>query len=127
MHAHATRAVALAFLIAALLAVLLASRFLSLRSSRPVAVWGAGGYLALLHGIAIFGLATGTRFDTALAQMTLCTFPFSMSLFDTNRMQGFATPHDLAVNYVRYILYFGGLNAMLFAGFLVIVVPSRRR
>ncbi len=108
-----------------LVALFFVCRFLAARTPRPAVLWSGAAYLGLLHLICLYGLLTSTRFDTALAHLTLLTFPFSMSLEDTAYPQGFSTMAGLASNYVRYVVCFGSLNALLLAGFLSIVVRSR--
>ncbi len=125
MPAFDPRSYATAFLLVSLAWSLLLCRFLAARTPRPAVLWGAAGYWTLLHLICVYGMLGSQRFEGALAQLTLFTFPWSMSLADTLFLQGFATLPDLAANYVRYVLCFGGMNALLLAGLLVLVLPDR--
>ncbi len=119
------RGYAVAFLFTALGALWPLARLLVARTRRPSAVWAAVGYIALLHGICLYGLATSPLFSNALPQLSLFTFPFSALVGDTHMNEGFAALPDLAANYVRYVLCFGGLNAGLIAGFLLLVMPAQ--
>jgi hypothetical protein len=125
MPALHPRGYAVAFLLVALAALWPIARLLAVRTRRPAAVWAAAGYVAVLHGICLYGLTTSSLFGNALPQLTLFTFPFSALVGDTHMNEGFATLPDLAANYVRYVLCFGGLNAGLIAGFFLLVMPAR--
>lgn len=125
MPALHPRGYAVAFLLFSLAAFLPLARLLAVRIRRPAAAWSAAGYLMLLHAIFLYGLTTSSLFGNALPQLTLFTFPFSVLVGDTHMNEGFATLPDLAANYVRYVLCFGGLNAALIAGFFALVVPVR--
>ena len=110
-----------------LVVLLFACRLLTSRTPKPAVIWGAGGYLALLHVVSLYGLLTSTRFETALPTLTLLTFPFSASLGDTAFPQGFSTVAGLASNYVRYVVCFGSLDALLLVGLLSTVTRSRMK
>jgi hypothetical protein len=125
MPAFHPRGYAVAFLLVVLAALLPLAHLLVVRTRRPAAVWAAAGYLLLLHGICLYGLTTSSLFGNALPQLSLFTFPFSVLVGDTHMNEGFATLPDLAANYVRYVLCFGGLNAALIAGFFSLVLPAR--
>ena len=121
------RDLAMAFLVAILVLLLVLSPVLARYSRRPAVVLGPAIYFGVLHLIALIGLATSVRFETGLAQLTLFTFPFSIVLYQETALPGFASGHELADNYVRYIVHFGGWNALIFATFLALVVPPRVR
>jgi hypothetical protein len=123
MVALEPRDAAAAFLLVPMAAITLLCRFLAAHTRKPAVVWATGGYWGFLHLICLYGLLTSTRFDSGLAQLTLFTFPMSMFLDDTHIMQGFGSLVDLAGNYVRYVLCFGGLNALLLACFLALALP----
>ena len=119
------RSYAVAVLLIVIAATYAVCRILAAHVRKPAAAWAAGAYWAFLHFVCIYGLVTSTRFDTALAQLSLLTFPFSMFVGDTLLMQGFGTLPDLATNYVRYVVCFGGLNTLLIAAWLTLVAPRR--
>jgi hypothetical protein len=119
------RIYAIVLLLIAWAALLFVARLLALRSRRPAAVWAAAGYLSLLHGICLYGLITSYLFGNALPQLTLFTFPFSAIVGDTHMNEGFGSLPDLTANYVRYVLCFGGVDAMLIVGFFSLVLPER--
>jgi hypothetical protein len=124
--AIAPRGYAAAFLLVALLGILAVCRRLAVRSRRPAVVWGSGGYFAFLHLLSLVGMLTSTRFDAALAQLTLFTFPLSILVADGRVGAGFGTLPDIAINYMRYVVCLGGLNTVLFAGFLTLVLGPVR-
>jgi hypothetical protein len=118
MDASEPRFWAAAFLAIPLAAIPMNCRLLAARTQKSAPVWAAGGYLILLHLICLYGLLTSTRFGTAFAQLAICTFPGSALVTDTLTMRGFGSLGDLAINYVRFVCFCGGLNALLIAGCL---------
>jgi hypothetical protein len=122
MSAVQSREWAIPFLVALLGLSLLLCRYLAARTPRPAILWVAGAYWSLLHLIYLYGLLTPDRFAGALAPLTLCTFP--MSLGEGVFPQGFVTLADLAANYVRYVVCFGGMNTLLLAGLLALILPG---
>jgi len=118
MSAVEPRFWAAAFLTLPLAAIPISCRLLATRTQRPTPIWSAGCYLLLLHLICLYGLLTSTRFGTAFAQLTVWTFPGSALVTDTLDMQGFGSLSDLAINYLRFVCFCGGLNALLIAGCL---------
>lgn len=127
MASFEPRGYAAAFLLIALVLLSLLCRWLAARVRRPAAVWGAGAYLALVHLVCLAGLLTSSNFDSGLAPLTLLTFPFSITVANDHYLPGFDTLPALTSNYVRYVLYFGGLNTLLIGAFLLLVVPTRGR
>jgi hypothetical protein len=125
MSAPASHLWAAALLAVALPAILLLCRLLAARTPRPASIWGPGIYLIVLHLVYIYGLLAGRGFAGALPQLTLLTFPASANVGNPLIRQGFMTMLDLAANYVRYVLCFGGIDALLIAGFLAFAVPTR--
>lgn len=123
MNALEPRYVAAVFLAAVLLGICLLCLWLTHRSARPAVVWGSCGYWALLHVVALAGLLTSTQFETAIAPITLLTFPFSALVAENHWLPGFATLPGLAANYVRYVVWYGGLNTLLVWWFLAAVLP----
>jgi hypothetical protein len=119
------RIYAVVLLLIAWTALLLLARLLAVRSRWPTAVWAAAGYLSLLHAICLYGLLTSYLFGNALPQLTVFTFPFSIIVGDTHMNEGFGSLPDLTANYVRYVLCFGGLNALLIASFFSLVTSAR--
>ena len=122
---HQARAIGVIFLGSVLLLLLLLCAWRAPHSRRPAVVWGVGGYFSLLHVIGIYGLLTSTQFETAFATLTLATFPWCMAVANVLRMHSFGTLHNLGANYIRYILVFGGLNAVLIGVFFAFLVPAR--
>ena len=120
------REYAAVFLLVVLVLSLLLCRRLAARSSRPAMIWAPGGYWALLHLVGIYGLVSSTRFENGLAPLSLLTFPLSVAVSATIRMEGFARPADLAINYLRYFVCCGGLNVLLIAGFVVLLSTKVR-
>lgn len=108
-----------------LLAMFPLCRFLAARTPKPASIWGPGIYLILLHLVYLYGLLASRGFAGTLPQLTLLTFPASSNVGNPLIRQAFMTLPDLAANYVRYVLCFGGVDALLIAGFLALAVPGR--
>jgi hypothetical protein len=119
------RPLAAAFLLGALLLLWLVTRLLARHASKPAVLWCMAGYLGLIHLVALAGLLTGQLFADSFPQLTLLTFPFSLSVSTGPYIPGFATLRDLGTNYVRYISLFGTMNSLILGGFLAFVVPDR--
>ena len=104
--------------------------FLRARNSRhPVVLYTCGAYLALLHGVWLWGLAGAPMFASALGTLIVLTFPWSFSVTTNMTMAGFATLPDLLLNYARFVLGFGGLQCLLLTLFVweLKLAPRRRR
>ncbi len=108
-----------------LLALIAACRWASRRCRRPLLLWGVGGYYMLLLAVLVYGFTTGTRFETALGQLTLLTFPFSIATDHTLYQQGFGSLPEIAHNFVRYVLLYGGLDGAILSGFFWLVSAPR--
>ena len=111
------------FLLLALVAV---CRWLSPRCRRPGVLWGVAIYFMSLLAVCMYGFLTSTRFETALGQLTMLTFPFSILTDHTIEQEGFGTLGGIANNFVRYVLVYGGVNGFILTGFFWMVFPGRQ-
>ena len=105
--------------------LLLVCRWLSPRCRRPGVLWGVGIYFMSLLAVFIYGFATSTHFETALGQLTMLSFPFSILTDHTLEQEGFGTLGEIARNFVRYVLVYGGLDGLILTGFFWVVFPVR--
>ena len=116
--------VALAVGLLLLVAVILRARV----SRHPVILYTCGAYMALLHVVWIVGLLTSKLFESGFATLELLTFPWSMAVIFNMSMAGFGTVPDLLLNYLRFVLGFGGLQCLLLTLFVweLRLRPARR-
>jgi hypothetical protein len=115
-------ALAVGFLL--LLAILLRARV----SRHPVILYTCAAYMAVLHLVWITGLLTSKLFESGFATLELLTFPWSMAVIFNMSMAGFGTVPDLLLNYIRFVLGFGGLQCLLLTLFIweLRLRPARR-
>ena len=103
--------------------------FLRARVSRhPVILYTCAAYLAVLHAVWVVGLLTSRLFESGFATLELLTFPWSMAVITNMSMAGFGTLNDLLLNYVRFVLGFGGLQCLALTLFVweLQLKPKRR-
>ncbi len=74
--------------------------------------------MALLHTVWIRGLLSGDLFAAHLGTLFVLTFPWCMAVTNHMSMAGFGTLHNMLLNYARFVLGFGGLQALLLCLFL---------
>jgi len=99
--------------------VLVAAALLRARRSRyPALLYVCAGYMAVLHGVWIAGLLSSRYFESGYATLVLLTFPWNMMVLWNMTMAGFGTIHDLLLNYLRFVLGFGGLQCLLLTLFV---------
>ncbi len=110
-----------------LLALVAACWRASRRCRRPVLLWGVGIYYMLLLSVLVYGFSTSRRFETALGQLTLLTFPFSIATDHTLYQEGFGSLREIMYNFVRYVLVYGGLDGAILSGFFWLVGAPRAR
>ncbi len=118
-------AVAVCVLIPLLAILLWRARY----SRYPWLLYVCAAYLALLHGVWIVGLLGSPMFSSGFATLELLTFPWSMAVVWNRTMAGFDTTPDLLLNYARFVLGFGGLQALFLVLFVweLKLAPLRRR
>ncbi len=97
-------------------------------SRYPALLYTCAGYMVLLHAIWIAGLLSGRLFSSGFATLQLLTFPWSMAVIFDMTMAGFSTLRDLLVNYLRFVLGFGGIQCLLLTLFVweLGLTPRRR-
>ncbi len=74
--------------------------------------------MLLLHAVWMAGLLSSRLFESGFATLQLLTFPWSTAVVFDMTMAGFGTLRDLLVNYVRFVLGFGGLQCLLLTLFV---------
>lgn len=87
-------------------------------SRYPALLYTCAAGLLLLHAVWIAGLLSSRFFESGFATLQLLTFPWSMAVIFDMTMAGFGTLRDLLVNYVRFVLGFGGLQCLLLTLFV---------
>ena len=87
-------------------------------SRYPALLYTCAAFLLLLHSVWIAGLLSGHLFESGFATLQLLTFPWSMAVIFDMTMASFGTLHDLLINYVRFVLGFGGLQCLLLTLFV---------
>ena len=106
-------------LAAVVLFLLLAVLLLRARHSRyPALLYTCAGYLILLHAVWLAGLLSSQLFESGFATLELLTFPWSAAVIFDMTMAGFGTLRDLLINYLRFVLGFGGLQCLLLTLFV---------
>ncbi len=106
-------------LAAVVLFLLLAVLLLRARHSRyPALLYTCAGYLILLHAVWLAGLLSSRLFESGFATLELLTFPWSAAVIFDMTMAGFGTLRDLLINYLRFVLGFGGLQCLLLTLFV---------
>ena len=106
-------------LAAVVLLLLLAVLLLRARHSRyPALLYTCAGYLILLHAVWLAGLLSSRLFESGFATLELLTFPWSAAVIFDMTMAGFGTLRDLLINYLRFVLGFGGLQCLLLTLFV---------
>ncbi len=99
--------------------LVLAAALLRTRYSRyPALLYTTAAYMAVLHGVWLAGLAQGRGFASGFATLELLTFPWSFAVITNMSMAGFDTLPGLLLNYVRFVLGFGGLQCLLLTLFV---------
>ncbi len=99
--------------------LILAAALLRARHSRyPALLYITAAYMAVLHGVWLAGLAQGRGFASGFATLQLLTFPWSFAVVTNMSMAGFDTLPGLLLNYVRFVLGFGGLQCLLLTLFI---------
>jgi hypothetical protein len=88
------------------------------RCQRPAVLWGVGVYFMALLAVFVYGFASGTRFETAFGQLAMLTFPFSILSDHTITQPGFGSAREIARNFLRYFLVYGGLDGAILSAFL---------
>ncbi len=88
------------------------------RSRYPAVLYTCAGYMVLLHTAWIAGLLSSRYFESGYATLVLLTFPWNMMVMWNMTMAGFGTVHDLLLNYLRFVLGFGGLQCLLLSLFV---------
>ncbi len=98
------------------------------RSRHPELLYTCAGYMALLHGVWIWGLWGAPLFGSAFATLMLLTFPWSGSVTSHMSMAGFGTLPDILLNYARFVLGFGGMQCLVLTLFVweLKFAPRRR-
>ncbi len=87
-------------------------------SRYPALLYTCAAFLVLIHAVWIAGLLSSRLFESGFATLQLLTFPWSMAVIFDMTMAGFGTLHDLLINYVRFVLGFGGLQCLLLTLFV---------
>ena len=67
----------------------------------------------MLHAVWIRGLLGSDFYAANLGTLFVLTFPWCMAVTNHMTMAGFGTLHDMLLNYARFVLGFGGLQALL--------------
>ena len=83
------------------------------RSRYPALLYAVAALMAVLHLVWLAGLLGGHSLASGFALLTLLTFPWSFAVGTNMSMAGFDTLHGLLLNYVRFVLGFGGLQSLV--------------
>jgi hypothetical protein len=99
--------------------ILLFVLLLRARNSRfPAILHTCAAYMVVLHAVWIVGLLTSQYFESGFATLELLTFPWSLAVVTNMSMSGFDTVPQLVLNYVRFVLGFGGLQCLVLTLFV---------
>lgn len=102
--------------------------FLRARVSRyPAVLYVCAGYMVVLHAVWVVGLLTSQLFETGFGTLELLTFPWSIAVITNMSMVGFGVLPELLLNYLRFVLGFGGLQCLLLSLFVWELKPKPRR
>ena len=87
-------------------------------SRYPALLYVCAAYMVVLHAVWVVGLLTSRLFETGFATLELLTFPWSIAVITNMTMVGFGTLPELLLNYLRFVLGFGGLQCLLLSLFV---------
>lgn len=109
--------------------LLLLMLFRAQRSRYPAILYACAAYMGVLHGVWVVGLLTSRYFGSGFATLELLTFPWSAAVVSNMTMAGFSSTPDLLLNYLRFVLGFGGIQCLVVTLFVweLKLRPRRRR